>query len=183
MTERFVSGLIVRRGWEQVMGSAEVSASEDEPPGKKPDGKSDARTTVRRMTLVLPPFLWSWGFAVSWIEGSDAALASSKATAYTISGVVGWAVALWILRPFAAWPSPAMFGGFTFVPIPIMNLLHQTRDPWPFREMLIFGLIISTLNGVMIGLLYRFVFWRTLKKSGFGSSPHPLSDHQVNSPT
>ena len=158
------------------MRSAEVSAPDDEPPGNEPGRKSELRTALRRLTLAIPPVYWLMGFAFARHAGCDSGLASTKATIFTISVLVGWAVTLRIWRPSLSLPPWTANGVFMAMPMPLLNLLKQTRDPWPTREMLIFGLVVSTLNGVLMGLLHRFWCTRFAEKRPTGPRAHPLSD-------
>ena len=148
----------------------------DGPLRNKRIDENDPRTAIRRYTLILFPIFWGLGFALSRWQGCDTDLALSKATAYAISGFVGYLTYLLIGRPrhpwyAACWTNPSMLG--------------PTITPWPFREMLTFGLASSVCVGLVVGLIFRFVFRnRILASENAGKGPtrssvHPSSDDQI----
>jgi hypothetical protein len=144
----------------------------DEPPTKPP---KDNAAAIRLFTLVLVPFLWCWGFCVSHFGmGCDTPLALSKATAYTLSSMGGYLAYFLIWKPSSLLYTPHL--------LPIVNnsLLNQTVTPWPFHEMLAFGLISSISFALLIGPLFRLFERRRGLKPTPPSSLHPLSDDQIS---
>jgi hypothetical protein len=142
----------------------------DDPPSKP---AKDGRTAIRRFTLMLAPLLWCMGFCFCQVSGCDMTETLMKTITYTLSGLGGWLVFLFVWRPShpqCLWI--AIVGtNHTF--------LHPTVPPWPFWRMLGLQLIISILFMLLGGLIIRW-YDRTMGiKPSPRSSLHSLSDDQV----
>lgn len=142
----------------------------DVPPPK------DGRAAIRKLTLIMPPLVWGMAFLLSrFLHGCDTQLALTKATAYAISGTIGWLVYLLLWRPKGPRVGP--------LSIIFQNPLYlgKTVTPQPFHEMLFFGVSFSIVAGaILIGALSHWFERRGGFKPPNPSSNHPLFDDQVS---
>ena len=119
----------------------------------RPRGTDDK---VRRLTLVLGPMLWAFGVLLSLLAGVGCDQAVLKATAYALSGLIGWAVYL-LLRKRSAWSWGELFYAWIGAAMINVSLLGPTRTPWPFSAMLAHGVIVLTIFMVLAALVVRWI--------------------------
>ena len=142
------------------------------------DPVPDTWTIIWRLTLALPLLLWCMGFLFSLSDGCSTSQAIPKATAYTLSGLVGWLVYLFISRP-TRWSFGVIFVGLNFPMILNLQMLNPTKTPWTFPEMLANGLIRTALCMALVGLVGRLL---GREKSTHASGAHPRTNAEVELP-
>ena len=126
-------------------------------------------TFIWRLTLALPLPLWCMGFLFSLFDGCSVSQAIPKATAYTLSGLVGLLVYFGISRP-SRWSFGLLFVGLYLSMTANLQMLNPTRTLWTFPEMLANGLIRTTLCMALAGLVGRLL---GREKSTGESGAHP----------
>ena len=139
--------------------------------------------TIWRLTLALPLFLWCVGFLLSLLYGYSSGEAVPNATAYALSGLVGWLVYSFIVRPWrflarsSGWSIGVLYAGL-HGPIVFNNsLLLPTRPPRTFPEMLVNGLVGTTLGASLMGLMFRLLGRKLHSRL---SSAHSLTHAPLN---
>ncbi len=135
-------------------------------------------TILWPLTLALPLLLWGMGVLFSLSDGCSRGQAIPKATAYMLSGLVGWLVYLFIRRPPRC-TFGVIYAGLSFPMALNLQMLNPTRTPWTFPEMLASGLIRSTLCMALVGLAGHLL---GREKSTHASGAHPRTHPKVDLP-
>ena len=117
------------------------------------DPVAQLRKAIRTLTLALPLLLWCMGFLLSLAGGCRPGQAVPKATAYAISGSVGWLIYLFIRRPSRG-SFREIFAGLFASSIVCFSFLNP---PWTFPEMLADGLIRAAVCMPVIALVHRLI--------------------------